>query len=116
LITELSDENFEKFLSSNEIAVVDFYSNWCPPCRIMDPVYKGLSGELDGSAGFARLNISRVSEIPGRFGIGKIPTFVIFRNGEEVDRLVGVKPKSRLSARIRSVIEEHQITPRDTRP
>jgi thioredoxin 1 len=105
LISELNEENFGGFLSSNEIAVVDFYSNWCPPCRIMDPVFKGLSSDFDGSVGFGRLNVSRVSEISSEFDIGKIPTFIIFREGKEVDRIVGVDPKSKLSVWIKSAIE-----------
>jgi thioredoxin 1 len=104
LITELSDDNLGEFLSSNEVAVVDFYSNWCPPCRIMDPVFKGLSNDFNGSAGFAKLNISRVSGAQNDYGIVKIPTIVIFRQGEEVYRIVGINPKSKLSARIKSVI------------
>ena len=106
LVTDLDENNFRDFISTNGIAVVDFYSNWCPPCRLMDPIFRSLSSDFGGSVGFGKLNISKVSDIPEVYGIRRIPTLIFFREGEEVDRMVGVRPKRKVSERVKSLMEQ----------
>jgi len=101
LITELDIETFREFISSNSVAVIDFYSNWCPPCRIMDPVFRKVSEDLSDQVVFGRINISKHRQISEDHEIRGIPTLVMFRNGEYVDRLVGVKPRTLVTSWIR---------------
>jgi len=101
LVIELDGETLGEFVSSNSVAVVDFYSNWCPPCRIMDPVFRKVSEDMADHVAFGRINISKHGQISREHEIRGIPTLVMFRDGNYVDRIVGVKPKTRVTSWIR---------------
>ncbi|MDY6985013.1 MAG: thioredoxin [Candidatus Thermoplasmatota archaeon] len=91
-VQRLDDKNFEEFISQNAVAVVDFYADWCMPCRIMSPRIDELSEELKEVA-FSKLNVDENSSIAQRFGIISIPTLIIFKNGSQVDEIVGTRSK-----------------------
>jgi thioredoxin 1 len=90
-------------LQAAEPVVVDFYADWCPPCRMMDPAVETLAGEFAGKVKFGKLNVDSNQEIAIRYGVMGIPTLGLFRGGKLVDRLVGYPGAA---APIRSWIEK----------
>ena len=76
-------------LQSVQPVVVDFYADWCPPCRMMDPAVEKLAGEFAGKVKFGKLNVDDNQEIAIRYSVMGIPTLGLFRDGKLVDRLVG---------------------------
>lgn len=93
---ELNTDTFEQTINSAEPVVVDFWADWCMPCKIFAPVLEELSDELDGKARFCKVNIDDCAGLAQKYDVAMIPTVIIFKNGEAEDRMVGVKPKSEL--------------------
>ena len=87
-VTELNSSNFEQTISSEIPSLVDFWAEWCGPCRTMHPVFTRLARKFK-KIRFARLNIDENRDIATKLGIQAIPIFIMFKNGKPVDRLVG---------------------------
>lgn len=101
-IIELNDKNFEENInSSNLISVVDFYSDSCPPCKALEPVFAKLAETFAGKAKFFRFNVDKNSLIPSSIRIIGIPTIVIFKEGKEVERITGFLSLESLSEFLR---------------
>jgi thioredoxin 1 len=99
-VAEFDDKNFEsEVLASAGPVLVDFWAPWCGPCRMIAPVVEELAGE---NAGFkiGKLNVDEAPRAAQSYGVSSIPTLMIFKAGEVVERLVGVQPKSRLQQAI----------------
>ena len=94
-IKYLNDENFTQEISSG-VTLVDFYADWCGPCRMMEPVIEELSKEMAGKAKIAKLDIEAAGQTTSTFNVTSIPTIILFKNGEEAERFVGVKSKDDL--------------------
>jgi len=89
-IVTLTFSSFNKFLESTNLPVlVDFWAEWCMPCRIMEPVMEELARDYAGKAVFARVNVDENPEVASRYNIMSIPHFIIFRNGHPAERIVG---------------------------
>ena len=96
-IKELSDQSFEaEVLQSTEPVLVDFWAPWCGPCRMIAPLVEELATENADAVKVAKINIDESPSTAATYGVSSIPTMMIFKNGEVIDRFVGVQPKSRL--------------------
>jgi thioredoxin 1 len=89
-----TDSNFDAdVMKSSELAVVDFWAEWCGPCRLLGPTIEALADEYAGKVKVFKLNVDENPSIPTRFNIRGIPTVIFFKNGQAVDQLVGNHPK-----------------------
>ncbi|AEA47035.1 thioredoxin [Archaeoglobus veneficus] len=88
--------NFDEVISNNENVVVDFWAEWCGPCRMLAPVIEELAKEYAGKVLFAKVNTDENEVLASRFGISAIPTLIYFKRGKPVDSIVGALPKSEL--------------------
>ncbi|MCS7094503.1 MAG: thioredoxin [Thaumarchaeota archaeon] len=97
---DLTDANFDEFVKSHGLVIVDFWAEWCMPCRFMAPVVKDLAKEMAGRVVFAKLNVDENPRTAARFGIMSIPTFMVFRGGKPIDAIVGAMPKQKFKSMI----------------
>jgi thioredoxin 1 len=103
-VPEFDDRNFDQeVLQSNQPVLVDFWAPWCGPCRQIAPVIEQLAGENAGAIKVGKLNVDVAPNAAQSYGVSSIPTLMLFKNGEVVERLVGVQPKSRLQEAINAV-------------
>lgn len=94
---KLNSENFEsEVLNANETVLVDFYADWCGPCKMMAPVIEELAEELQGKAKVGKINVDESTDIATQYDVMSIPTIIILKNGEEVKRFIGVRDKQEL--------------------
>jgi len=100
-VIDLSDNNFDaEVISSTVPVVVDFWATWCGPCRKLSPVIESVAEEYNDKVKFAKVNIEDCIESAKRFSISGLPSVLIFKNGEPVERMTGLVPKSTLVANI----------------
>lgn len=92
-LLKLTDANFDKQVSKG-LVLVDFWAPWCAPCRMIAPILSELAEDFDGTARIGKLNVDENKTVAGKFGIRSIPTLLLFKDGEVVEKFVGVKPKS----------------------
>jgi|SRR5690554_6265896 len=98
---ELTDANFEEIvLKSDKPVLVDFWAEWCGPCRMVGPVVDELHKEYDGKAIVGKVNVDNNPQTSAKFGIRNIPTVLFFKNGEIVDKQVGAAPKSAYASKL----------------
>ena len=105
MAVEITSNNFEELVLKNDKPVlIDFWAEWCGPCRMVGPVIDELSNDYEGKAIVGKVNVDNEQEISSRFGIRNIPTILFFKNGEVVDKNVGLSPKKDLAQKLDSLI------------
>ncbi|HCR55268.1 MAG TPA: thioredoxin [Cytophagales bacterium] len=97
---ELNDSNFDEAIKGDKPVLVDFWAEWCGPCKMIGPVVEELAGEYEGKAVVAKVNVDENPEVAGRFGIRSIPTLLVFKGGQIVDKQIGAVPKSVLAQKL----------------
>ena len=104
---EFTDANFqETALDNGNVAVVDFWAEWCGPCRAIAPIIEELSEEYDGKAIIGKVNVDENPEVSMKYGVRSIPTILVIKNGEVVDKQVGVTTKKNLVDKIEAQLEK----------
>jgi len=97
-VTHLSDSTFQsEVLEAEGLVLVDFWAPWCGPCKMIGPVIEELSAEYRGRVKICKLDVDENNETAGSYGIMSIPTMVLFKDGKEVNRLVGFVPKANIA-------------------
>lgn len=94
-IKHLDDSNFESVVEKG-VTLVDFYADWCGPCRMIAPIIEDLASEMNGKITVAKLDIESAQNTTAKFNVTSIPTIILFKGGEEVNRVVGVRDKDAL--------------------
>ncbi len=101
----VTDADFEQHvLQSDKPVMVDFWAPWCGPCRAVAPILEELAGEYEGKVVIAKVNTDENPRYAGQFGIMAIPTMIVFKNGQEVDRIQGAGPKSYYTQRLQKLL------------
>jgi thioredoxin len=95
-----ADQFATQVLKSEDAVLVDFYADWCGPCKMLTPILEDLSVEYQGRLHFVKLDVDAHPEVAGAFGVQSLPTLMLFRNGEPIQRLVGAMPKAPLKAKL----------------
>ena len=90
---EITDSNFNNVISKNKTVLVDFWAEWCGPCRMISPIIEELANEYEGKAIIGKLDVDSNQESSVKYGVRSIPTILTFKDGEIVDRQVGAVPK-----------------------
>ncbi|MDR2498986.1 MAG: thioredoxin [Tannerellaceae bacterium] len=101
---EVTDNNFEKLVGSEQPLVVDFWAEWCGPCRMIGPIVEKLAERYEGQVTIGKMDIEANPDTVNHFGIRTIPTLIFFRNGQVVDKVVGVVPESVLVQKIEALM------------
>ncbi len=101
---EFTDENIKGIISSGKPVVIDFWAEWCGPCRMVGPSIEELANEYAGKVEIGKLNVDDNVETPGEYGIRNIPTILFIKDGKVFDKQVGAAPKSVLEAKVQSLL------------
>ncbi len=102
-IKQITPENFDSIVNDGLPVLVDFWAPWCGPCRSLSPIVDEVADELAGKLAVVKCNVDDNQDLAMKYGVMSIPTLIVFKNGEEIDRSVGALPKARLQA----LLEKH---------
>ncbi|AKQ46370.1 thioredoxin [Rufibacter radiotolerans] len=97
---EITDANFEEIINSDKPVLVDFWAEWCGPCRMVGPVVEELAGDYEGRVIIGKVDVDANPQTSAKFGIRSIPTLLVFKNGQVVDKQVGAVPKNVLAQKL----------------
>jgi thioredoxin 1 len=100
-VAELNESSFDKLISGQRVTFVDFWAVWCGPCKTMEPVVERLASKLGGSVNFGKVNVDEHPTLATKFEVQSIPTFMMFKNGNPVDAVIGTMQEGALEQRIR---------------
>ncbi len=101
----LNKDNFEEILNKNEYVIVDFWADWCMPCKMMSPIFEKVSEKYKGKVLFGKLNVDENPEIASKYNIMSIPTLILFKNGEKLAEFVGLMPENIFEEKINSFLK-----------
>lgn len=95
-VLHLTDDNFDEAIENNKLLFVDFYADWCSPCRMMAPVVEELAKQYEGRVAFAKFDVEANKRVPEEYEVMSIPTLFIFKDGKVAERIVGAVLKKRV--------------------
>jgi thioredoxin 1 len=101
---EFTDENINEIINSGKPVVIDFWAEWCGPCRMVGPVVEELAKEYDGKVVIGKMDVDNNVETPNVYGIRNIPTILFFKDGQLVDKQVGAAQKAVLAAKVEALL------------
>jgi thioredoxin 1 len=102
---EITDSNFDELvLKSDKPVVVDFWAEWCGPCKMIGPLINEMSKDYEGKALVGKVNVDQNANVSAQFGVRSIPTVLFIKNGEVVDKSVGAVPKSTLETKLKALL------------
>lgn len=101
---ELTDGNIKEIINSGKPVVVDFWAEWCGPCRMVGPIVEELAKEFDGQVVVGKMDVDENVETPNEYGIRNIPTILFFKDGQVVDKQIGATQKAILAAKIQALL------------
>ena len=105
MVSNITDDNFQEVIKgTDKLVLVDFWAEWCGPCKSLAPALEDASNDLGEKISVYKINIDDNPVTPAKYGVRGVPIIVFFKNGEEVDRQVGLLPKSKLYEKIEKVI------------
>ena len=105
MAVEITDSNFkETVLDKDQVAMLDFWAEWCGPCKVIAPIVEELAQQYDGKAIIGKVDVDNNAEVAMKYGIRNIPTVLFIKGGEVVDKQVGAVPKNVLEGKLKSLI------------
>ena len=93
---QITDANFAETLNEGKPMVLDFWAEWCEPCKMQSTVIEELAAELDGKVKFGKVNVDEEQELAISYGVSSIPTLLVFKNGQVVNKSIGAVPKAKI--------------------
>ena len=100
----IDDSNFNQIISNNSFVIVDFWADWCGPCKAMSPIIEELSSIYENQVLFTKLNVDQNPITPSKYGISSIPTFLVIKNGQIMDSIVGAVTQEILEEKIQEYL------------
>lgn len=114
-LIELTESNFDReVLKTTGPVVVDFYAHWCGPCKMTAPLLEQFATEFDGKLKFTKLNVDDSPQLTGRYGITGVPTLMLFEDGKQIDRVVGVNSLQALKTWIERAAASAPLAPNES--
>ena len=104
MTAEFTDENIKEIINSGKPVVIDFWAEWCGPCRMVGPLVEELANEYEGRVEIGKMNVDDNVETPENYGIRNIPTILFFKNGKLVDKQIGATQKAVLTSKVESLL------------
>ena len=101
---QITDSNFNEYANSGKPMVLDFWAEWCGPCRMVSPIIDELAQEYEGRVVIGKMDVDNNDEVVGQFGIRNIPTVLFLKNGEMVDKIVGATSKDKFVEKIEALL------------
>ena len=102
----ITDATFDRFIATHPVVLVDFWAEWCGPCKAIGPVVAELAKEYDGKVEFAKVNVDAAPVLASNYGVMSIPTLIVFKNGEPASQVIGFKSKDDLKKLLDSAINQ----------
>lgn len=104
-VLQVTDENFDETIVNSDVpAMVDFWAEWCGPCKMVGPVVEELAREYQGKIKIAKMNVDENRQTPARFGIRNIPTLILFKGGEVTQTIIGAHPKKYIDGELQKLL------------